>query len=250
MHEAGMISDADYQHVLQHGALPSTGEHTPEAETTASERRTPNRERKQLSPAARREQARARLDAFATRMHDKYAPKREAARERAQALGLPLREKFPDGGGAALDYFDERGFPQVNQTENAVSADTISTDEVWPSGGNGFDLTGSPITLGVWDEAAVRATHTEFGSRVEQQDDAMSVYGISSHSTAVAGSMASAGSYYSPSKGMSYAASIHAYDWYDYLTELAASATNGVRISNHSYGYRRGWYWSSSESTW
>ena len=32
--------------------------------------------------------------------------------------------------------------------------------------------------------------------------------------------------------------------------ELATSATNSVQISNHSYGYRRGWYWSSSESTW
>lgn len=251
MHEGGLISDEDYQHALQHGSLPSTGATPSETEKpTPSAKQRPPRERRQLSTAARRERAQAKLATFATRMREKYSAKRDDARTRAKALGMPLREDLPKGGVAALDYFDDQGFPQVNQTENAVSADTISTDEVWPAGGNGFSLTGSPVTLGVWDGGAVRTSHTEFGSRVTQQDDALSEYGLSGHATAVAGTMASAGSYYAPSRGMSYASSVHAYDWDDYLTELAISATNGVQISNHSYGYRRGWYWSSSESTW
>jgi hypothetical protein len=250
MHEAGMITAEDYQHALEHGSLPTSGTRETQVAKTPRTGREPAGQRNELAPAARRERAQVRLQAFATRMRDKYAPQREAARDRARALGIPVRQELPSGHVAELDYFDEQGFPQVNQTENAVSADTISTDEVWPGGGNGFSLTGSPVILGIWDGGAVRATHTEFGSRITQQDNAMVVYGISSHATAVAGTMAAAGSYYSPSRGMSYAASVHAYDWDNYLSELASSATNGVLESNHSYGWIRGWYWKESESKW
>ncbi len=250
MHEAGVITDEEFRHAVEHGSLPADGNREKLGANAPRTERKPAGQRNELVPAARRERAHARLEVFATRMRDKYAAKREAARDRARVLGIPVRQDLPSGHVAELDYFDDQGFPQVNHTENAVSADTISTDEVWPSGGYGFSLTGSPVTLGIWDGGAVRATHTEFRSRITQQDDAMSVYGISSHATAVAGTMAAAGSYYSPARGMSYAASVHAYDWDNYLSELASAATNSVLKSNHSYGWIRGWYWKESESKW
>jgi hypothetical protein len=246
MHEAGMITAEEYQHALDHGTLPTSGNRETQAAKTPPTARKPAKQRNELAPAARREQAQAGLELFATRMRDKYAPKREAARDRARVLGIPVRQELPSGHVAELDYFDGQGFPQVNHTDNAVSADTISTDEVWPSGGNGFSLTGSPVILGIWDGGAVRATHQEFGSRVSQQD---SYPTVSSHATGVGGTLAATG-LYSPARGMAYATTLHAYHWDDYLAELPDSATNGVSISNHSYGFIRGWYWNQTESRW
>jgi len=238
MHEAGMLTDEEYRHAVENGSLPTDGNREILAGAAARTERKPAGQRKELAPAVRRERAQVRLEAFSTRMRDKYAPKRDAARNRARALGIAVREELPSGHVAELDYFDDQGFLQVNQTENAVSADTISTDEVWPSGGNGFSLTGSAVTLGIWDGGAIRATH--------QQD---SYPTVSSHATGVGGTMAAAG-LYSPARGMAYTTVLHAYHWDDYLAELADSSTNGVFISNHSYGWIRGWYWNQTQSTW
>ena len=154
------------------------------------------------------------------------------------------------GGVAELDYYDDQGFPQVNQTENAVAADTISTDEVWPSSTNNFNLSGASITLGVWEGGAVLSSHQEFRSCISYPDDAANLYGISSHATAVAGTMIAAGTYNTAAKGMSYEANLYSYHWDDYLADLAAASTNEVYISNHSWGWTRGWSWNSSKSIW
>jgi len=252
MRDAGLISDLDYQHALQYGALPGALNTKPP--DTVRPQLQPRRPRKQprrdLSYAARWQQALTRLDAFSQRMRDKYTPKRQQARQRAKALGIPLSWHLPNGGLAGLDYFDDLGFPLVTQTLNAVSADTISTDEVWPFGGHDFSLTGSGLILGIWEwHGAPLATHQEFGSRIDQRDEALEVYGVSEHATGVAATMIAAGAWPS-AKGMAFAASLHAYDSDDYLPELGQSASNGVRISNHSWGWVCGWSYNKDEEEW
>ena len=108
----------------------------------------------------------------------------------AQQKGWLLRADSPTGGTIELRYlFDGR--PAYYSTTNLDAADSVSTDECWPGGSTGLDLTGLGVTLGVWDGGRVRASHQEFGGRVAQQDGLAG--GAVSHSTHVAGTMIAAG---------------------------------------------------------
>ncbi|MBN1825518.1 MAG: S8 family serine peptidase [Candidatus Eisenbacteria bacterium] len=149
----------------------------------------------------------------------------------------------------ALYFLDDRGHPAYLQTHNVDAAETVNTDEVHPGGGAGLSLTGSGTAaadLAVWDGGAVRTSHQEFGGRATQADGASST---SYHSTHVAGTMIAAG-VVSDAKGMSYQANLSAYDWNDDGGEMATAAASGLNVSNHSYGYITGWYYSSGSGDW
>ena len=131
------------------------------------------------------------------------------------------------------------GKPVYYITENADAADTVSTDELWPGGSTGLNLSGSGITVGEWDGGAVLATHQELSGRVSQQDGETTV---SYHATHVAGTIIASG--VDPNaKGMAFAANLDAYNWTDDEGEMAAAAAdeNGLTLSNHSYGIITGW---------
>jgi len=252
MRDAELISDLAYHHALQYGALPGALNVNAHARVRPgpNARRHPNKPRRDLSYAARWQHALTRLQPFSQRMRDKYSRKRQEARQRAKALALQTTWHLPNGGLAGLDYFDDLGFPLFTQTLSRISADTISTAKVWPSGGHGFDLTGSPVILGIWEwHGAPRGTHDELDSRILQRDQALSVYGFSDHATTVAGTMIATGLKFF-AKGMAYQATLHAYDSDHYLDELPHSARNGVWISNHSWGWTCGWTYNKDESKW
>ncbi|MFQ5412134.1 MAG: S8 family serine peptidase, partial [Phycisphaerae bacterium] len=129
------------------------------------------------------------------------------------------------------------GIPLYNTTHNADAADTISTDECLPGGSSGLGLTGTGVTLGIWDAAAVRTSHQEFGGRATQSDSASVTH---YHPTHVAGTMIAAG-VNAAAAGMSPAASLDCYDWSLDVIEMINAATAGLRVSNHSYGFVLGW---------
>ena len=109
---------------------------------------------------------------------------------------------------------------------------------MWPDGNYGFSLTGSGQILGIWDAGRVRGEHQEFATnRVTQKDGATT---NSNHATHVAGTMIAKG-VKANAKGMAYQASLHAYDWNSDASEMADAAATGLRVSNHSYGFIRGW---------
>ena len=142
-----------------------------------------------------------------------------------------------------LMYIDQRGHPVYYTADNLNAARTISTDDVWPGGGGGFSLDGSGTILGelgIWDAGGVRVTHQEFGGRVTQID---SPGGTHYHATHVSGTMIATGM--APAaKGMSFAGTLAAYDWSNDESEMASAAAAGMNVSNHSYGYIAGWYYS------
>ncbi|PSR05561.1 MAG: peptidase S8, partial [Bacteroidetes bacterium SW_10_40_5] len=88
--------------------------------------------------------------------------------------------------------------------------------------------------------------HQEFGNRVTQGDGASS---LSDHATHVAGTIIGAG-VKSDAQGMAPDAELTAYNWGNDDSEMASAASNGLEISNHSYGYLRGWYKSNGEWNW
>jgi hypothetical protein len=119
----------------------------------------------------------------------------------------------------------------------------VGTDELWSGGSTGLNLTGAGFTIGEWDGAGVRTTHQEFrvgagASRVTQMD---TPGGTSYHSTHVAGTLIAEGDV-NAAHGMAPAANLHAYDWDNDISEmLTANSSDGIILSNHSYGRVRGW---------
>ncbi len=140
------------------------------------------------------------------------------------------------------------GRPRFYQTTNLNAAISVSTDDVWPGGGTGLDLTGANTVgeLAVWDAGLVMASHQEFGGRVFVGDGATSVHYHANH---VGGTLIAAG-VYGAARGMSPAANLVSYDWSSDEIEMAGAAANGLLVSNHSYGYVAGWYYSSADTAW
>ncbi|MGD8453775.1 MAG: S8 family serine peptidase [Phycisphaerae bacterium] len=141
-----------------------------------------------------------------------------------------------------------RGIPRYFVTHNLNAADSVSSDELWPGYSSGLNLTGSGITLGVWDGDAVETTHPEFSSpgaaRAVQMDNPA---GTGDHATHVAGTMIGGGAWtgnpYYATRGMCPGAQLHCYDWDNDTTEASSAAGSGLRVSNHSYGLVAGFEW-------
>ncbi len=138
-----------------------------------------------------------------------------------------------------LMYIDDQNRPVFHRYDELTSAQTVSTDEVWPGGAAGFALDGDlagHAYLAQWDAGLVQPGHQEFGTRVVAGDSA----GINSHATRVAGVMIAAG--VNPiAIGMSPAAELYAFTSAGDDAEMALWATRGLRTSNHSYGTTVGW---------
>jgi hypothetical protein len=164
---------------------------------------------------------------------------RRQAQEFARRMGIPLRRELPNGRVLELQRIAPGISPIFYITNNVDAADTVSTDEVWPGGSAGLNLDGSGMTVGQWDGGAIYAAHPDFTGRLTQVDGAPTV---SNHSTHVAGTLIGAGDWLDPrSRGMAYAAHLNAYDWNSDTAEMALAASNGLLVSNHSYGIAAGW---------
>jgi subtilisin family serine protease len=144
--------------------------------------------------------------------------------------------------GIELMGIDFMGRPFYYQAHNLDAAETIQTDELWPGGNSGYNLTGSTLpssALAIWDGGSVRSTHQEFGARVTQRDAIPS--GLSNHASHVAGTLIASG-VENQARGMANAASLNAWDWAGDASEMASSAASGLWVSNHSYGNVTGWH--------
>ena len=106
-----------------------------------------------------------------------------------------------------------------------------------------YSLDGAGLTIGMWDGGAGRISHQEFQGRMFNINGA----GAITHATHVGGTLIAAG--IDPrARGMAPAALVDSYDWNDDLAEMTAAAAAApnepgkIALSNHSYGFIRGWY--------
>lgn len=157
-----------------------------------------------------------------------------------QALGRPTsRELMAIRDGKVLIY----------QTENwnaAISTGAHLVRHWYP-----HFVTGDNVMVGVWDFRLIRATHVEFDGRVSTKDSGSPHF----HATHVFGTIAASG--IDPgAEGMAPQALGESYDWNSDLAEMttramaAPSETNGIQLSNHSYGHISGWDFDSSPPRW
>ena len=160
---------------------------------------------------------------------------KQIAIEYAVVNDIPIRWETEDAV-FELMYIDKRGIPQYFMSFNANAAATSSTDAVYTGGAAGLDLDGSGISVVEWDADNVRTSHQEFDTRATNMDGNTPHW----HSTHVAGTIIASGVEAS-AKGMAFAASLKSYDWNYHHSEMAQEAAEGNLLSNHSYGFIRGW---------
>ena len=249
MVDAGMITQEEYEQALaSEGQLNEAV--APAIANNKATAATPKTEYKKMTYEARQKEMQDRLPKLAEQLGADYQAKRQAAELAARQYGLEMRQEFTNGIVRELVAF-ENGLPRYFTTHNPNAARTISADRVWPSGTNGYALTGNQTTLAIWDAGAVDSRHIEFlengVTRVQQKDAAPSVH---YHSTSVAGTMVATG-FYPAAHGMAPVSRLSAYDWSNNLAEVTIAAiSNEIRVSNHSYGYVQGWSSNSSLGVW
>ncbi|MCP4491460.1 MAG: S8 family serine peptidase, partial [Gammaproteobacteria bacterium] len=104
-----------------------------------------------------------------------------------------------------------------------------------------YELSGSGVTIGVWDGGHVDAAHDDFGGRVIYGDTAE----VGEHATHVAGTLAGNGNLSEQNggtanqwRGAAPDALILSYDWSDPIQESSAAIdTHGLDISQNSWGF-------------
>ncbi|MFM2221542.1 MAG: hypothetical protein RLZZ553_1290 [Verrucomicrobiota bacterium] len=165
--------------------------------------------------------------------------RKEKAEAKAKAAGLPVRWLGPDGRINEIESFDGPQ-PIYFSTQNANAAISTGANLLRVSP---YSLSGSGITIGMWDGGSGRATHQEFGARMVVKDGSASI----DHATHVGGTMIATGVVAS-ARGMANAAVVDSYDWNSDLTEMtgrgataAGQEATRIYLSNHSYGYLSGW---------
>ena len=151
--------------------------------------------------------------------------------------------------GWLINYTDDKGsFHQLRkvingkpiyiQTKNIDAATSTRTNYLHNGGGLGLDLEGQSMTAHVWDASIARVTHQEYdgtgGTDRYSVGDGSTT--LNFHSAHVAGTIMASG-FQPNAKGMAPQANAVGYDWNNDLSEVAASAANGMLISNHSYGF-------------
>ncbi|NBV96228.1 MAG: hypothetical protein EBT30_01510, partial [Verrucomicrobia bacterium] len=162
---------------------------------------------------------------------------RAAVLAKAKELNVPLR--IDGAGGNVSELYDFRGDePIYRKTLNVNAAISSGANLLNPAP---YNLDGTGIRVGIWDQARVRSTHQELAGRVTIMDPGTSTTD-SDHATHVAGTVGATG-VVTNAKGMASKVNINSYDWNSDYTEMtsagAALATDSSKIplSNHSYGY-------------
>ena len=187
----------------------------------------------------------------ALRSQAKYQEMSARLASLARQRNWPLTITLKSGNRAVLYGISTKGMPlYVTTNQNIISAATIGTNQLWPGGSTGLNLSGSLDTLkgkiALWDGGRVLGTHQELTGRVVQKDNPAA---LNDHSTHVSGTLIAAG--VNPvAKGMSFGAKqLLAYDFNNHLTEMFAAAPN-LLISNHSYGELAGWDFNTDKNRW
>jgi len=187
-------------------------------------------EGKDLSIPAVRSQVVAEMQALEERQ-------RIAVLAKAKELNVPLRIDRP--GGNVAELYDFRGDePIYRKTLNVNAAISNGANLLSPAP---YNLDGTGIRVGIWDQARVRSTHQELTGRVTVMDSTTSTFD-SDHATHVGGVVGATG-INANAKGMAPKVNLNSYDWNSDYTEMTqagaalATDTSKIPLSNHSYGY-------------
>ncbi|KXH85193.1 S8 family serine peptidase [Chryseobacterium kwangjuense] len=172
------------------------------------------------------------LERIAKESSDQFEREKSEALEFARKNNIPVIIENKDGSKSELMKLIE-GKPVYYSNNNTAAAKSTRANHLHSGGSLGLNLSGENITANVWDGGAVRTTHQEFGTRVTIGDG---ITALDNHATHVAGTIGAAGVKAS-AKGMAPKVKLKSFDWNNDDAEVAAEGSQGLLISNHSYGY-------------
>ncbi|WP_136669106.1 GEVED domain-containing protein [Flavobacterium sp. H122] len=172
----------------------------------------------------------------------KERKQKEEAVDFAQKNNLPLTLKLTDGGFAELQKI-VNGKPIYYRTFNVAAAKSTRANHLHTGGSLGLNLNGQNMTAYVWDGGHARVSHQEYdgtgGTNRVTVEDAASEGGtkLNFHAAHVTGTITASG-FTANAKGMAPQSRVRGYMWNNDLSEATTAASNGMLLSNHSYGYR------------
>lgn len=159
--------------------------------------------------------------------------------------GLPLDGHHSDGSYFSLRGFDEElnnveYYVTYNNTATISSIQTARVQKLHNGTAIGKTIKGENIIYGVWDGAQPLATHQNLGvSRVTFKDGEGLSGGAQTsinHATHVSGTIMGNGLSKIFARGIAPLADLWSNTWENDLAEMALEASEGLLISNHSYG--------------
>ena len=149
--------------------------------------------------------------------------------------------KFIDSKGSYHELMGvtKEGKPLYYTTYNVDAATSTRANFLHNNGGLGLNVEGQGMTAHVWDGGVSRTTHQEYDG--EGGENRLSIGDgtreLGDHAAHVMGTIISSG-FDARAKGMAPQAKGIAYDWENDLAEATGAVTNGMLVSNHSYGLR------------
>lgn len=183
-----------------------------------------------------------KLNELIVSLQEEYERNYARALELAKINGWELRIVQEDSSIWELQGVTDDGQPIYFSTLNEGAARTTRTDRLYPDGDLGLNLTGEGMMVGLWEINAARATHELFEGRLVQIDAS----GWGNHANHVAGTIIGGDGVQFGAQGMAYEANIRSRTANNDESEMAIEASNGMLISNHSYGIPAtsvsGWY--------
>ena len=182
-----------------------------------------------------------KLEDMRVQFEDDYLANKAKAYEMAEIKNWPLTIKDKDGSISSLQGVFEDGTPMYYSTENRGATRTIRAHHVNSSGSLGLNINGQNMIAGVWDGGPVRITHVDFEGRAIQKDGI--VFAVSDegndHATHVTGTIIANNANNNVNvKSAAFQATAWCNDWDNDTSELVGQASEGLLVSNHSYGLR------------
>lgn len=172
--------------------------------------------------------------ALSERLSAEYTENREKAESMAVQQGWPLKLD-KDGVIVRLEGVTDDGYPLYYTTYNEGSVLTSRANHLQPGGSLGLNLTGSGMTVGMWDGEYPLFNHVDLVGRNVSNDG---VGTTETHPTHVLGTMIGGGVNNISARGVAYEAQGSTYSFGNDIPEMAAAAAEGLLLSNHSYGFR------------
>ncbi|PAM95531.1 hypothetical protein B4N84_09700 [Flavobacterium sp. IR1] len=180
------------------------------------------------------------LESLSKRYEAEAIAKKQRAISLARTNGWPLKFINKDGTQSELmDVSPDEKSPVYFTPDNVDAAKSTRANYLNSGGGLGLALNGQNMTAYVWDGGPTLPTHNEFGGRVTISDGITFIdtsINNSQHANHVTGTIVAAGAV-PQAKGMAFQGNAKTHDWNTDLSEATTAATNGMLLSNHSYGW-------------
>lgn len=180
-----------------------------------------------------------KLEQLESSLQKKAIAEKQQALQMAQKRGWKSKITLKDGRFLELQKV-VNGKPVYYTTFNVDAAKSTRTNHLHSGGSLGLNLMGQGMTAYVWDGGGTRITHQEFdgagGNNRVSIIDGSTLNGNSFHAQHVTGTIVASG-VQANAKGMAPHAQAKTADWNNDKAEATAQVSNGMILSNHSYGF-------------